>query len=161
MAKGKSGGVPRDNVRTLGIGDVSYELEASLGAGIVYANEFRGRLEAPYKGDLNDDLLAIWRGAQETVEDEDGKDVANPDFRGVDVMALLRVAWAMARAAGSTSQPFDEFLEGVIHQPAGVFEEASLYGTVVLELGGGVIFRRPEGLGGAGKADEAKEGAEG
>jgi len=154
--KRKTGKVPRDNVRTLRIGDASYELEASLGAGIVYANEFLGKLDAPYVGRLDDDLMAVWRGAQETLRDEDGKSVPNPDYRGVDVMATLRVAWAMARAAGSTDATFDEFLESVIHQPAGVYEEASLYGTVVLALGGGFTFRKPEGLGGAEEPDEEK-----
>ena len=149
--------VPRDNVRTLRIGETAYELEASLGTSIVYRNEFLGRLDAPYTGILDDDVLTIWRRAQRTIAGDGGEDVENPDYAGLDVLATLRVAWAMARAAGSTGQTFDQFMEDLVHQPAGVFEEASLYGTVVLELGGGIIFRRPEGRGGDGEADEAQE----
>ena len=157
--------VPRDNVASVSIGDIELELEASLGASITYGNAFRGRLEAPYKGILSDDMLQVWNASKQTLEevDEDGNatEVANPDYRGIDVEALLRLAWSMAVAAGSAKGGYDEFYEQVIHQPAGVFEEAALFGVVVMQLGGGITFRRPEGRDGAGEADEAQEGQEG
>lgn len=177
MAKRKSRKVPRTNVRELTIGDKTYELEASLGTGSVYANEFVGKLREPYKGFLADDLMVVWRKAQpklemtakvgedrEPVRDEDGSYVPdpdgvrveyeNPDYAGNDIEALLRIAWAMAVAAGSTTQTYEDFREEVIHQPAGAYEEASLYTTVVLLLGGGIIFRGPEGRSAAEQADE-------
>jgi hypothetical protein len=143
--------VPQENVRELRIGEKSYELEASLGASITYRNEFFGRLDAPYKGILADDLLVAWRRAQAELDGE-----PNPEYAGIDVEAALRAAWAMAFAHGSTKKRYAKFADEVVHQPAGVFEEASLYEVVVLELGGGVIFRRPEGHGGAGEPDEAQ-----
>lgn len=143
--------VPQDNVRELRIGDRTYGLEASLGTGIVYREEFLGRLDAPYKGVLADDLLVAWRQAQTELDGE-----PNPDFRGIDVEALLRVAWAMAYAKGSTRKRYQKFHDEVIHQPAGMFEEASLYEVVVLELGGGIIFRRPQGADGSPEPDEAQ-----
>ena len=153
--------VPRDNVRELRIGDRTYELEASLGTAIVYRNEFFGKLGDGYKGILADDMLRVYHLAQPFEEGEDGKPAKNPDYVGYDVEALLRLAWAMARAAGSAKRSYDGFHADVIHQPAGVFEEASLYNVVVMELGAGVIFRRPEGQGGAGEPDEAQERPEG
>ena len=152
--------VPRDNVRELRIGDVTYELEASLGTAIVYRNEFFGKLDEPYKGILADDMLQVYHRAQPT-EERDGQMVENADYMGYDIEAILRIAWAMARAAGSTKRTFARFYDEVIHQPAGVFEEASLYDTVITRLGGGIIFRRPDGHGGAGEPDEAQEGQEG
>lgn len=146
---------PRDNVRTVEICGRSYELEASLGAGIAYRNEFFGRLEKPYRGILADDMLHIYHIAQPTIE-EGGKQVANPDYAGNDTEALLRVAWAMAWAAGSTKKRYEKFYDEVAHVGAGVFEEASLYATVVLELGGGIIFRRPTGHEGADATDAAQ-----
>lgn len=153
--------VPRDNVRELRIGEKEYQLEASLGTAVAYRNEFFGKLDEPYRGILADDMLQVWRRSQETVEDEGGNEAPNPDFYGYDVEALLRIAWSMAWAAGSTKKRYAKFYDEVIHQPAGLFEEASLYNTVVMELGGGIIFRRPEGQGGAGQADEAGETQEG
>ena len=149
MAKNE---VPRDNLRTLTIGSETFELEASLGAGITYANEFRGKVQAPYNGSLSNDMLTVWRRNQRTLG-MDGEKVDNDDYSGIDVEALLRIAWAMAVAAGSTKDGYERFVERIIHQPAGVFEEASLYDVVVLELGGGIIFRQPEGQGGAEQAD--------
>ena len=147
--------VPRDNMRELRIGDVTYELEASLGTAIVYRNEFFGKLDDPYKGILADDMLQVYHRAQPT-EERDGKMVENADYMGYDIEAILRIAWAMARAAGSTKRAFARFYDEVIHQPAGVFEEASLYDTVIMRLGGGIIFRRPEGQAGDGEPDEAE-----
>ena len=160
----KSKGVPRDNVRTITIGGLTYELEASLGTGIAYSNEFRGKLDAPYKGALGDDMLEIYSASRpklrETHVDDDGNEVEefvdNPDYRGIDVEALLRIAWAMAYAAGSTRAGYADFRDEVVHQPAGIFEEASLFEVVVLELGNGIIFRGPEGLGGDGEPDETQ-----
>ena len=164
MAK-KKNEVPRDNVAKVTIGYVELQLEASLGTGITYSNEFRGKLEKPYKGVLADDMLHVWRVAQPTITetDDDGKevDVENPDYIGYDVVAMLRIAWAMAYAAGSTKKRFDAFYSDIIHQPAGVFEEASLFNTVVMQLGCGIIFRRPTGLGGTEQADETQEVEEG
>lgn len=177
MAKKKRSEVPRDNLVTIEIGDVTLELEASLGTAIAYSNEFRGKLDAPYKGMLADDMLRVYNAAQPTetvkvafdddgnpVTDEDGAYVLdpngidverdNPDYIGYDVEALLRIAWAMAWAAGSTKKRFGAFYDEVIHQSAGMFEEASLYNAVIMQLGGGVIFRRPKGLGGNQEADE-------
>jgi len=152
--------VPRDNVRELRIGDKTYQLEASLGTAIVYRNEFFGKLDEPYKGILADDMLAVWTRAQQ-VEEHDGEVVPNPEYMGIDIEAILRIAWAMARAAGSTKKSYAKFYDEVIHQPAGLFEEASLYDTVIMRLGGGIIFRRPEGLGGSGEPDEENQEPEG
>jgi hypothetical protein len=165
MAKRKKSKVPRDNVAKLAIGDVELELEASLGASVVYSNEFLGRLGDPYRGEFGADMLTAYRIARETVEESDGDGgtvrVPNPEYAGIDIVELLRLAWAMARAAGSTDQSYEDFYEDVIHQPAGLFDEGNLFATVVMRLGDGVTFRRPEGHGGAVEPDAAQEGAEG
>lgn len=157
--------VLRDNVRSVRIGEMEIDLEASLGTGIVYANEFRGRLEAPYKGILADDMLAVWHRNQPT-DSEDGNEVENPDYTGIDVEALLRIAWAMARAVDpEQGRPYRKgyraFHDEAIHQPTSIFDEAALYDAVILRLGNGITFRRPEGLSGAVEPDEAQEEAEG
>lgn len=151
--------VPRDNVRTATICGEEMEFEASLGAALTYANEFRGKLERPYRGQLYDDILTIWGKAQETVTDpETGEDVPNPDYEGVDLEAVLRVAWAMAWAAGSTKKHYKAWLDDIAHRSGGIFDQSQLWLTVIVELGGGVIFRTPGGQEGADAPDE-KEGA--
>ncbi len=155
--------VPRDNRRTVIIGEKEYELEASLGTSMAYRNEFFGKLDKPYTGDLGTDMLTIYTRNQREVDGEvDGKQakVPNEDYCGIDLGALMRVTWAMAWAAGSTKKRFDKFLEEVIHQPAGVFDEIVLWQTVMGELGDGIIFRNPQRPSGAEPSDAA-EGAEG
>lgn len=168
--------VPRDHVRTLDIGGTKWELEASLGAGIAYSREFRGKLDKPYDGNLADDMFAVWGMAQETVKavdedgnpllDEDGKPmvddkgkplmIPNPD-QFVDVEACLRLAWAMAWAAGSTTERWPEWEQRVLHTATNIWDEAEIYATVVLTLGGGVIFRRRGEQEGATEPDEGEE----
>lgn len=180
--------VQPENIRTWEIGGERFDLEASLGTGIVYRNEFGGKLDPPYKGILEDDMLRIWHVAQPTITgrfaigddgtpalDGDGRPaddpaaprstVANPDYAGYDVEALFRIAWAMARSVnpewGSPYRKgFKAFREEVMHLPAGMYEVASLYDAAVLELGGGIIFRRPEGQAGDVEPDP-QETAEG
>ena len=164
--------VVRENVRTVTVGGNELELEESLGTGVLYRNEFSGKLEDPYKGVLSDDILTLWNRAQVTVSepelgedgtpvtDEDGepvmRDVPNPEYAGIDTEALLRVTWAMARAAGSTKRPWKAFWGEAMHWPVSVYEEQDLFFTVTLELGAAITFRRPEGRGGAEQADEAE-----
>ena len=163
--------VQPENVRTWEAGGREFDLEASLGTGIVYRDEFLGKLDAPYKGILADDMLMVYRGAQPTVTgrfatDDDGNFVlgddgdyvtdmaapevtlSNPLYVGHDVGALLRIAWAMARSVNPEwGEPYRKgykaFRDEVMHLSAGAYEEARLYELVVLELGGGIIFRRP------------------
>lgn len=171
--------IAKDNIRHLAIGDFECDLEASLGAGIVYANQFRGRLEAPYKGIFEDDILETSNRARETVTmtvkaDKRGRpirrdgeyvpadsgvqvEVPNTD-QYVDVESCIRIAWAMARSVDPDhGRPYEgtyeDFFREVAHQSAGVFEQVQLYRVVVLELGGGVTFRRPDGRRGAGASD--------
>lgn len=153
------------HVARIALGGYAFDVECCLGTGILYREEFWGRLDPPYKGSLADDLLAIYNGAQPTVRDaESGKEVDNPDYRGQDVEALLRVAWAMARSVdpefgGPTKLAWPEFRAECMSQPVSVYEEAQLYETVVMRLGGGVTFRRPEGPAPVGEADEEEAAA--
>lgn len=181
MSKAKRKAVAaRDNVRTVTVGGRAIEVESSLGARKVYADEFMGKLSKPYSGVLSDDLLALYDGTREFVEDEvlvtdddgnpvtdeDGNEVTtkgmvpNPAYRGgVDVSELLRLTWAMAFAAGSVTQVYDEWMDSVWHSPMTRDEEVVLYAVVALELGA-YTFRGAEGRGDAGEPDEA-EAAEG
>lgn len=145
--------VPMNNRQTVTLGGVEYELECSLGAMATYSDEFAGGLDEPYSGFMDRDVLLLWNRSRETVE-EDGKEVPNKDFRGIDVTGLVRVMWAMAFAAGSTRKHFGEFAEEVMRLPVSAVEEAALFATVVYVLGGNIIFRQPEGQGGAGAPDD-------
>lgn len=156
-------------------------LEASVGAADVYADQFVGRLRAPYKGILEDDMLVAYRRNQPTVTvrakvgkdgepivGEDGeyvtdkrakeRELPNPRYRGVDTAALIRVAWAMAVAAESCEDSWEAFERWSMHEVCPtVAEQAQLFATVIYELGGGHIFRQPEGLGNADAPDGGLE----
>ena len=161
-----------DNVRTVELGGVEFKLKSCLGAGIVYANQFADKdtLEKPYKGIFADDMLEVWRKAQvktepvtdekgNVVKDEDGNEVKRVIRKGhVDLEALVRIMWAMCVSAGGTKESYEKFQKRVYDLPVSMMEEASLYATVVLDLGAGITFRVPAGQGGTGEPDEAQEG---
>lgn len=153
-------GVSTDNVATVSIGGREYGMRACLGAGVIYANQFLDEtpLDPPYKGELADDMLEVYRRAQPVVG-EDGETPVAPGR--VDAEALVRLMWAMCRAAGSTAKGYEDFAEEVYALPASVSDEAALYATVILKLGGGVIFRDPQGQSGGGEVDEKSEQGEG
>ena len=155
-------GVPTDNVATVEVGGREFELRACLGAGITYANQFRDEtpLKPPYKGILADDMMEVWRRAQSKVEGE-GENAKVVASGVVDTEALVRIMWAMCRAAKSTDKGYEDFAGEVYELPASVSDEAALYATVILLLGAGVIFRSHEGQGGEGEPDETGEREEG
>ena len=145
-----------DNVRVVELGGKTYEVEASLGAGIAYKNEFFGRLEEPYVGSLDDDLLKLWHRAQPTT-DVDGEQVPNPDYDGVDVVALLRLLWAMWAARDKRATSWEKFEDRALHANVSTYEVHAAFATIVGDLGGSCTFRRPKGQAGADAADEEQE----
>ena len=154
-ARGKAG-VPRDNVRSLDIAGEGFTFEASLGTSIIYSDEFMGRLEEPYRGLLDYDMLQVWNKASVTTDaDGDRPPAEVREVRHIDTRALIRLAWAMARAAESTDMGYEDFHSHVAHLPAGRYDEAALFEVAVLELGSGIIFRHREGQAGPQEADEA------
>lgn len=124
------------NRRTVTIARETFDIEASVAAEGIYADEFAGRLKAPYIGVLEDDLLQLYAFASSTitmrvkadkkgrpVKGEDGGyvpvtlggvevEVPNPAYRGVDATELLRIVWAMAVAAESVTEPWGTHTDG-------------------------------------------------
>ena len=170
------------NVRTVTIDGEEFRVEASIMAADVYATEFVGSLREPYRGVLEDDMLQTYGRAQQTVEryvksdrkgnpvrDADGNlvpvehggvpaRVPNPEYRGIDSMAMLRYVWAMATAAGSIDERWEEFAARMGHKPFVVREMASVYGTIIADLGEHETFRQPKGRADAFEPDEGREG---
>ena len=122
-----------------------YELEASLGAMKIYADNFRGYVEKPYTGNMLEDMLQIMR---EVEGDESMMFGLAPQIYGL--------AWAMARATGSMKQSWDEFSDSVSHAAINYFEFAEAYSTIIQKLGA-ATFRIPERLRDVIKPDEAEE----
>lgn len=151
----------RDNVRTIDLGGKSYDIEASLGAGIAYRNEFFGKLEDPYVGSFEDDLLRVWSRSQQMIEDvdENGNEirVPNQDYAGLDTLALLRLTWAMWAACDPKATTWKAFEKTVLHANVSAYEQTAMFVVVVKELGGGCTFRKPKGQDGADAADKEQE----
>ena len=172
------------NRRTVSIDGQKIEVEASILAADVYAEEFAGNLKAPYSGVMEDDMLSTHNRSKTTITvrvkatksgkpmrdrngeyvltDRDGVEVEvpNPAYRGVDVIALLRYVWAMGVAAGSIQESWEDFGKRMEHVDFVVREVASVFTTVIYDLGGGCIFRNPEGLGDAQQPDEGQQADE-
>lgn len=134
-----------DNRVTASVFGTEYELEGSLGACKIYADEFAGKLREPYTGNLVSDMLELYRRAEE----QGG--VAFGDEE------LYRLAWAMARAAGSAKLGYDRFCKPFEHAPMSIYDWSELYSAIVHGLGDGVFFRIPEGRGDAVQPDVAEE----
>lgn len=138
-----------DNRGKVTICGIEYEVEASIGATIVYKNEFRGKLKKPYLGNMADDMLALYG------EIESG---GNTEFYyGFDVEAVFRIAWAMAVAAGSTDSTWTEFFGKLMHESVSLVDVADIYRTCVHDLGERTFFRLPGRLSDAVEPNEEQE----
>lgn len=138
-----------DNRGKVTICGTEYEVESSIGATIVYKNEFKGKLEKPYNGNMSDDMLALYG------EIESGANSAS--YYGFDIEAVFRVAWAMAVAAGSTDEPWGDFFGRLVHESVTLVDVAGVYHTCVRDLGERTFFRIPERLSDAVEPDEAEK----
>lgn len=137
--------IVNDNRVTVELFGNEYEVEGSLGACKIYADEFYGKLAEPYTGNLVSDLLELYKAAE-----------LSGDQMVLGDVALYRLAWAMGRAAGSIKVGYDKFAKSFEHAPFCVYEWSTAYNVIVHELGNGVFFRVPEGLADAGEPDQAE-----
>lgn len=182
-----------DNLYTLRVAGEDVECIASLGASEVYREEFIGKLEHPYTGVLEDDLLAIHHcvrpivaaavevdGDGNPIVGEDGDPVVrrrgdgrpvevtgdydapcvavpNPDYRGRDMVAVLRFVWAMARAAGAMAEGWAEWSARVMASPMGVAEQKRVFDKALYEVAYKHWFLDGDGQVGAEERDAPQE----
>lgn len=138
-----------DNRGKVTICGTEYEVESSIGATIVYKNEFKGKLERPYNGNMADDMVALYG------EIETGSDSSS--YFGFDIEAIFRIAWAMAVAAGSTNDSWQTFFGRLVHDSVTLVDVADTYQTCVRDLGERTFFRLPGGLSDDIEPDEEQE----
>lgn len=126
--------------------DRDYTLEASLGAATIYKNQFKDAFDEPYLGNLVEDIAKLYVM------------VESPELgKGLDYDVLFGLMWAMAKAAGSTDETWEQFYEQVSHKPLTLEEVTGVYSVIVHELGDGVIFRLPERHRDDSESDEEQE----
>lgn len=138
-----------DNRGKVTICGTEYEVESSIGATIVYKNEFKGKLEQPYDGNMADDMVALYG------EIETGSDSSS--YFGFDIEAVFRIAWAMAVAAGSTNESWQDFFGRLVHESVTLVDVADTYRTCVRDLGERTFFRLPGRLPDDIEPDEEQE----
>lgn len=138
-----------DNRGKVTICGTEYEVESSIGATIVYKNEFKGKLERPYNGNMADDMVALYG------EIETGSDSSS--YFGFDIEAIFRIAWAMAVAAGSTNDSWQTFFGRLAHESVTLVDVADTYQTCVRDLGERTFFRLPGRLPDDIEPDEEQE----
>ena len=139
MAKRKAP-VNDDNIRVVHIGDLEYEVIGSLGAQVIYSNQFLGKLPEPYKGNLVEDIFAAYKERETS---------------GFNIEVLLGLTWAMARARKSVGCGFDEFMDALDDKCLTIAEVAVLYDDIVNGMGD-FFFRLPSGQDDAGEPDSVK-----
>lgn len=146
MAKKQESKTTAENRVTVKLFDKEYELESSIGACKIYQDTFRYKVEEPYTGSLLTDMLQLTR---------DAEGIGVDSVFGVSTQ-LFGVVWAMARAAGSMDESWDEFYSRVEHCPINFYELIEVYTAVVNKLGG-CTFRLPERLQDAIESDASEE----
>lgn len=149
---------------TVAIGDDSYEIAATLGACVTYANEFRGKVDAPYVGLMADDMLALYKKCApvRAVPNEDGNgchNVENDEYEGIEshIVPTLRIVWACAFCAKSTKLGWPKFLDKCMEAEFNAAMLGGVYDAVIVGMGEGTIFRLPEGRTGSEEADEGQQ----
>jgi hypothetical protein len=167
-----------DNLYTFRICGEDLDCIASLGASDIYKEEFIGKLDHPYTGILETDLGIIYRRTLRTVTvmvGEDGeavtgddgtpievpsdfegpkKEVPNPDYYGMDMVAALRFVWAMAYAAGSTADGWGEWSKRVVGSPMSMHAQRRIFDKALYEVALKHWFLDEEGPVGAEEQDE-------
>lgn len=121
-----------DNRIDIHVFDRDYTLEASLGAASIYKNQFKGKVDKPYLGNLVEDIAQLYMHSESEQAD------------GLDYDILFGLMWAMGKASGSISETWEQFYEQVAHRPLTLEEVTGVYSVIVHELGDGVIFRLPD-----------------
>lgn len=134
------------NRATVRVGEHEYEIEASLGANLVYHQEFNGHAPEPYVGNLMDDVLKVVVQAESDPEQ---------GYRGLDIERLLAIVWAMGQAAGSVKESFGDFMASLSHEDVSFVEFAEMY-LAVQDLAGRTFFRGRAGDGDAAEPDEVQ-----
>lgn len=135
------------NRYTLVVGGEELEVAASNGACLIYAREFRGKVHDPYCGSMLKDIVT---------------DMATSESLGMvtwaDVPQALGAVWAMARAAGSVSDGWEEFRRKVMDSDASMAE--AVFAVTVMTVGDmaqKAFFRLPEGYGHLVEPDDEAE----
>lgn len=151
-----------DNRTTVFIGGEEYDVIASNGACVIYADQFRDKLQEPYTGRLRNDVLQAYldwckltgdpvQGADEDAaqpesdedavqpESDERRRAITPDYE--DIPQVLGMAWAMARAAGSTGLDYDAFRSKFMVSGTTVREFSRLFDDVIFGVAQNAFFR--------------------
>lgn len=135
-----------DNRVDIHVFDRDYTLEASLGAASIYKNQFKGKVDEPFLGNLVEDIAKLYVL------------VESPELAtGLDYDILFGLMWAMGKASGSITETWEQFYEQVAHKPLTLEEVTGVYSVIVHELGDGVIFRLPNRPSDDSESDEEQE----
>lgn len=127
---------------TLTVAGEPIEVEATNRACLLYASEFRGTEGS--SGSLIKDLFT-----------ESDDLVALGAYSWADAPALMRVVWAMARAAGSTKEKWSAFEKRVMDAPCDFSEPVTAMAECMNgELGRTAFFRIAAGQDDTGQPDD-------
>lgn len=71
--------------------------------------------------------------------------IPNPDYFGMDIVAVMRFVWAMARAAGSVREGWDEWSGRVMDSPMSMHEQRRIFDKALYEVAYAHWFLDQEG----------------
>lgn len=130
---------------TITLGGKDFDVVPTNEAVKIYGEQFRGKTEKPYTGELIHDLLETYN----FVKNAEGG--AYPQLS--DMPQLAPVVWAMAKSAGSTRSTWEKFSKWLDGAPANMYEPTECLGMLIGDLGEH-FFRLPKRLGDAEQPDQ-------
>jgi len=147
-----------NNRETVTFGGEQYELVASNGACVIYAEQFANT--EGVSGRLKQDIIDLYdtHAKIHGYNPEDGKPVDGVPHRMVDyedVPSIVGIVWAMARAAGSTKLGYAKFRERFMEGASSYLECDALFESLVFGLAQRAFFRD---LDGQADAEQPNEG---
>ena len=137
-----------NNRETVTFGGEQYELVASNGACVIYAEQFANSDEV--SGRLKQDIINLYdtHAKIHGYNPEDGKHIDGASSRMVDyedAPSIVGIVWAMARAAGSTKLGYAKFREHFMEGTSSYLECDALFESLVFGLAQRAFFRDLDG----------------
>lgn len=126
------------NTAEITLNGSAVKLRASNWARQLYAEEFQGKLPDPWTGSLDRDGAQLFSSTTKIVHGEDGESSV---VVTVPPTAIWPIVWALAAAAGSVEEPYQQWWQAEVRDECPSDGELAEIASVVIDLLMRTFFR--------------------